>query len=209
MINTFELTLLNSLEAFWTDILAKIETSEDYIPEIFANLPVDGDFMANQKAIGEVFAGMDSGDPAKDLSFILQFPSLRTHVPGVSIEVGDDVENPVVGSFVAEVHDLDHDRFDTFNGGPFTKTYRVGVYSFNPDTTVYLYSAIKYGLLLLRQSLPDAASFLLHGRPMQIDYHRFSPDVVYFRYFDIAAEGIVDTAVTHAGIIKHTIAQAT
>lgn len=209
MINAIELTLLNQLNAFWVQLVGDVGTENDIIPEIFANLPPDGDFGANWKAIGDNFSALNTGNPADDLSFILQFPSVKAHVPCVTVEVGQEIEEEVVGSFVSQYTDTNLDKGVQFFGGPFTKTYGIGIYSFNADSTLYLYSVIKYALLIIRDNTEGVSNIAIASRPMKIDFERFNPDVVYSRYLDIRVEGVLDTATTYSDIIRRTTVSAT
>lgn len=191
-IKAFEFVILNQIKTFWQDVVAKVGTADNYIPDVFSDLPATGNFQANQQAIGELVTRLATGDPVNDLTFLLQYPVQAAHIPCVWIEVGGDTEEEVIGSMVDEQLDVDADQWIREEGGVFTKTFRVGVASFNPDTTLYLYSLLKYGLLLLRKNL-EPANIAITGSAMQADYQRFGPDGVFFRYFDIRAEGILDT----------------
>lgn len=197
MINTFELTLLNGFRTFWKDLCSKVGLTGDLIPEIFAGLPATGDYLANQKAIGELCTRWSTGDTVNDLSILLQFPTAKAHFPCVSIEVGQEQEVEVIGSFVGSGKDDQTGIWEEHTGGPFEKAYSIGCYSFNADSTLYLFSIVKYGLLLMRDTLEGPSNIAITVRPMQMDFQRFSPDVVYFRYIDIRVEGLVDTVVKH------------
>lgn len=202
MINAFELTLLNQLQAFWLDLVARIGTPNDLIPEIFANLPADGAAGANWKAIGQAFQKMATGSPTDDVSFLLQFPNVRANLPSITVEVGAEQEDEVIGSYVEQDFISDTQKVAQFIGGPFTKAYAVGVYSFNADTTLYLYSAVKYALLIIRDALDNVSNIAISGRPMQIDFNTYSPDIAYSRYFDLRVEGVLDTATKYFDTVK-------
>jgi hypothetical protein len=191
----FELILLSELRDFWLDIVSKVGTAEDVVPDIFEGLPADGDGAANWKAIGENFRRMATGHPGDDVSFVLQYPAVKAQIPGISIETGTDIEDDVVGSFIEENFNEERNQVERRIGGPYIKTFMVGVHSFNPDTTLYLYSMLKYGLLILRNSFDDVASITITGRPMQVDFQTYAPDAVYIRYIDIRVEGILDSAI--------------
>lgn len=207
MINAYELVILPQLQSFWAGLLSNIGTPNDLIPEIFAFLPPDGDEGANWKAIGDAFVKMSTGSSADDVSFLLQFPSTRASIPCVTVEVGAEGEEEVIGSFVEQDFDPATQKTAQFIGGPFTKTYAVGVYSFNPDTTLYLYSVVKYALLIIRDTLDSASNIAISGRPMQIDFQRYVPDPAYIRYIDIRVEGVLDTATKYFETVKSVVVQ--
>src|ERR1700744_2184685 len=98
MIVNFELELWNSLQLFWQDTLAMLNTPQDRIPQIFANLPATGDFTANHQGIRELFTRLSTGNPQDDLTFILQFPAIRTQIPCISVEPGTEAEEEAVGT---------------------------------------------------------------------------------------------------------------
>lgn len=205
MINALELTLLSQLQIFWKGLVSNIGTTEDVIPDIFAFLPPDGDEGANWKAIGEAFQKMSTGDPLDDVTFLLQFPSARANIPCVTVEVGAEMEEEVIGSFVEQDYLEDIQKAAQFVGGPFTKSYAIGIYSFNADTTLYLYSVIKYALLIIRDTLESASNIAISGRPMQIDFERYVPDPAYIRYIDVRAEGVLDTATQYFNTVKGVV----
>lgn len=205
MIINFELELLNNLQCFWKDTLAKIGTPDDRIPQIFANLPATGDFGANQQAITELFTRLSTGNPQDDLTFILQYPVERTHIPCVSIETGAEQEDEVVGTFVYQGLNTQTQLAYQQEGGPFVKNYSLGIHSFNADTTIYLFSLVKTAILILRQTLTDSANMHFSARPVIQDAKRFGPDVVYYRYIDLNIEGIIDTAVINYKTVRNVV----
>jgi hypothetical protein len=210
MINAYEMTLLSQLQDYWDNtVTANIGTPDDIIPYIFANLPADGPTGTNHKAIGEELKKLSTGNTTDDVKFLLQFPAIKGHVPSVTIEVGNEEEMEVVGSFVEENYNQDIGKWETAKGGVFNKQYAIGVFTFNADTTLYLYSIVKYGLLLLRDNLDQSSNYLIKVRPMAIDNQRFSPDVVYYRYIDIVVEGLLDSAIERFGQVKQVGVDAT
>jgi hypothetical protein len=207
MINAYELSLLSQLQNFWTNtIVPNIGGANDVVNDVFASLPATGDFGANWAAIDDVLTKMSTGNTTDDLEFLLQFPTIRAHVPCVTVEVGPEEEMEVIGSSVQEDLNTQTAKWEVQKGGVFNKRYAVGVYTFNSDTTLYLYSIVKYAIILLRDSLPDASNYAISARPLQIDSQRFTPDVVYFRYIDISVEGLIDTVVERFGQVKSDVA---
>lgn len=130
---------------------------------------------------------MKSGTKAENLTFLLQFPIAAAHIPCISIEVMEEQEDEVVGSFIYEDNSL-----NDYIGGPYTKKYSIGVWSWEADTVLYLFSAIKYAMLDIRSSFTAGANFHISIRPMQVEPNKFE-EAVYYRYFDVTLEGVLDT----------------
>ena len=196
MIYTYELILLNQLQTFWNNtIVPNVGTSNDLIPDIFAGLPATGSFGANWAGIGNVITKMSGGNATEDLKFLLQFPSVKAHIPCVTIEVGAEQEQEVIGSSVAESLNQTTGKWEVQKGGVFNKQYSIGVYSFSSDATLYLFSIVKYSIILIRDALSDATNFVISARPMSVDYDRLGPDAVFFRYIDLTVEGLLDTVI--------------
>lgn len=202
MINAIELTLLAQFQSFWNTLVTNIGTINDVIPQIFSNLPADGDEGTNQKAIGEAFTRMNTGNPNDDVTFLLQFPATKGQVPAITIEVGTETEEEVIGSFVSQDFNQLTQQAEVSFGGPFTKTYQIGIYSFQPDITLYLYCFVKYALLVLRGSIDGISNIAISTQPMKVDFQRFG-DAVYFRYIDLRIEGVLDTAVESFEIVRN------
>lgn len=196
MINTFELELYGKLNYLWQDLVTKLGTPQDYVPYIFANLPATGQFGANQQAITELFKDLSSDKPDHDrLHIILQYPAERAHIPCISIEVGEEQEQEAVGRYVYKSFNQANGKWEVQKGASFYKTYSIGVWSFNADTTLYLFSMTKYLMFLATEQFQYTGSAVLSARPLMIDFQRFQPDIVYFRYIDVRTEGQVDSAV--------------
>jgi hypothetical protein len=209
MVNAYELTLLNQLQTFWNDsVIANLNTLNDVIPDVFANLPSAGKYGANWDGIRQVITTLSTGNTSDDIKFFLQFPSMKAHIPCVTIEVGSEQEQEVVGSMVSDDFNQSNAKWETQKGGVFSKQYSVGIYSFNADTTLYLFSIMKYAIILLRDSLPLASNYAISARPLMVDDKKFSGDPVFFRYIDLLVEGLVDTVIERFGTVKGDIAVA-
>jgi hypothetical protein len=208
-INSYELTLLNQLQGFWTTtVVPNLEGPNDVVHDVFPDLPPTGDYGANWAAIDASIQKMSSETTTDDLSFLLQYPAIKGHVPCVTIEVGQEDEIEVIGSSVQEDLNVDTGKWEVQKGGVFSKRYAVGVYTFNADETLYLFSIIKYAIILLRDSLSSASNYAISARPMQVDSQRFAPDVVYFRYIDLNIEGLIDTVVERYNQVKGDVVTA-
>jgi hypothetical protein len=204
MIHNFELQLYNKLPMYWKTLVSAVGTPTDLVPYIFEALPATGEFGANQAAIGALFSKLTTGNTSSNMSFILQYPSTNAHVPCVSIEVQDESEDEVIGSFVYQDTSTAGTVID-YIGGPFIKRYSIGIWTWQPDTTLYVYSAIKYCLLDIRASFNDATTFHITARPMAVDADRFE-EPVYVRYIDIVIEGVLDTvARTYGAVTQVTV----
>jgi hypothetical protein len=200
MIFPYELTLLNTLKEFWAEVIAKIGTSEDLIPDIFASLPEISDGGSDWKSIRENFKRMAVGNPGDDVSFLLQFPTIKAHIPAITVEVGTEREDTVIGNFIENDYNDATQKWQTHEGSVWTKTFSLGVFAYQPDTTLYLYSLVKYGLLILRHLEDQASTLQISARPMQV-LTQYGADPVYGRYLDIIVEGILDSAVDYNGKI--------
>lgn len=205
MIQNFELQLYNTLPTYWDSMVLSVGTPTSLIPYIFEGLPATGSFGANQAAIGTLFQSLKSGNTSSNLSFILQYPSTNAHIPCISIEVQEEQEDEVIGGFVYE--DRTNGVID-YVGGPFVKKYSIGIWSWQPDETLYIYSAIKYCLLDIRQDYNAATTFHITVRPMQVDAQRFE-EPVYLRYIDIVLEGVLDTVARNYQAVTHVTVNAT
>ena len=205
MINNFQIQLAAQIKAYWNDTLAGLGTPQDRIPDIFANLPADGNFGWNHATIRDIFTKLNSGNPQDDLTFILEFPAVRTHIPCISIQTGAEQEEEVVGAFVGQGFNDDTQLAFQMEGGPFVKQYSVGVHSFNADTTIYLFSLVKTAILILRQTLSDPANMHITVKPMIQDGQRFGGDVVYETYIDLTIEGLIDTAITNYDLVRNVV----
>jgi hypothetical protein len=151
MINTFEFELLAELQKYWKTTLDSIDTPNNIVGDVFTNLPDDGDYGANKKAIGALFQGMATGTTQNDLTFLMQFPTTKVHVPCITIEVGTEEEMEVIGAFVQEDYNESNGKWEIQRGGPFVKNFSVGVYSFSADATLYLYSWVKIWFTLIEE----------------------------------------------------------
>lgn len=208
MIQAVELNLLNQFQTFWATLAANIGQTGDYIPLIFSTLPATGQYGANWEGIGKVFSSMSTGTNQNDLIFILQFPALKAQIPCVTIEVGQEQEIEVVGAFINQGVDPSTGQGYRHIGGPFIKSLAVGVFSFNPDSTLYLYSMIKYAVLQFRTLFGDQATIHVSSRPMGVEGEKFEVPV-YFRYIDLVFDGVMDFAVQEYGVVSSVNVQST
>lgn len=188
MIQLFEISLYQKFQEYWTDLVANIGKTGDYIPDIFAGLPATGSGGSNQAAIGQLFTTRATGDAGQRLNILLQYPAIKAHIPCISVEVQEEQEDQTIGSMVSEVSS--NGNTSDLVGGAFTKRYSIGVYSWSADETLYLFAFVKYMLLDIRSSM-NASTLDFFVRKAEADYTKFE-NPVFYRYVDITAPGIID-----------------
>lgn len=195
MITLFEFELFDQLTAFWNTTIANIGKANDYIPLIFGQLPPTGTTSMNQAAVAKIFQQLSTAPDNDRLRILMQYPTIRAHIPCITIEVGEEREDEAVGRFVEWQQDETTGQWYYNQGSSFVRRYSIGVYTPNPDTTSLLYAFVKYAILALNSKLQLTASSILSGRSLLID-PRFlqEGEEIFVRYLDITAEGSIDSA---------------